>query len=166
MVRIKNCRLGQYNFEIAFSSTAEKIATVGNWDVTAALQNKVRIIKNGLLKGSSGNTEKATGNFTLASSQKIEIRTWAQKNMDLKVIYTFELFGCDRRLSFRLCVRGESYCLWVMIGSPQPSVPTHSDIHRTYYANYCKEKLDQQLQGGTMAGVCWPFRGVAKIIIY
>jgi hypothetical protein len=83
----KELPAGQYNFEIAFSSTAAKIDTAGNWGVTVSLPNEVRIIKNGLIKGSGGNTEKATGNFTLASSQKIEIRTWAQKNMDLKVIY-------------------------------------------------------------------------------
>jgi hypothetical protein len=83
----KELPAGQYNFEIAFSSTAAKIDTAGNWGVTVSLPNEVRIIKNGLIKGSGGNTEKITGSFTLASSQKIEIRTWAQKNMDLKVIY-------------------------------------------------------------------------------
>jgi hypothetical protein len=83
----KELPAGQYNFEIASSSTAAKIDTAGSWSVTVALPNEVRIIKNGLLKGSGGNTEKITGSFTLASSQKIEIRTWAQRNMDLKVIY-------------------------------------------------------------------------------
>ena len=81
---------GQYTFEIAYSSAASKGETVGDWDVVLALPKEAKVLNNGLITGTDGATEKVAGNFALDSSQnleKIEIRTLARRNVDLKVIY-------------------------------------------------------------------------------
>ena len=81
---------GQYNFEIAYSSAASKGETVGDWDVVLALPKEAKVLKNGPITGAAGETEKVAGNFALDSGrdlEKIEIRTLARPNVDLKVIY-------------------------------------------------------------------------------
>lgn len=81
---------GQYTFEIAYSSAASKGDTVGDWDVVIALPNEAKILKNGPLTGTDGTSERLVGNFTLDSGkdlEKIEIRTLARSNVDLKIIY-------------------------------------------------------------------------------
>lgn len=80
---------GQYTFQIAYSSTASKGDTVGDWDVVIALPNEAKILKNGPLTGTDGTSERLVGNFTLDSGkdlEKIEIRTLARSNVDLKII--------------------------------------------------------------------------------
>jgi len=81
---------GQYTFEIAYSSAASKGKTAGDWDVVLALPKEAKVLNNGLITGTEGATEKVVGIFALDSGQdleKIEIRTLARPNVDLKVIY-------------------------------------------------------------------------------
>ena len=81
---------GQYTFEIAYSSAATKGETVGDWDVVLALPKEAKVLKNGPITGTDGAAEKVAGNFALDAGQnleKIEIRTLARPNVDLKIIY-------------------------------------------------------------------------------
>ena len=80
---------GQYTFEIAYSSAANKGEIVGDWDVALALPSEVKVLKNGPITGTDRATAKVVGNFALDSGQdleKVEIRTLARPNVDLKVI--------------------------------------------------------------------------------
>lgn len=81
---------GNYTFEIAYSSAASKGETVGDWDAVLALPNEAKVLNNGLIAGTDGATENIVAKFALNSGQnmeKIEIRTRARPNVDLKVIY-------------------------------------------------------------------------------
>lgn len=81
---------GQYTFQIAYSSTASKGETVGDWDTVLALPNEAKVLNYGPIAGTDGATENIVGKFALNSGQnmeKIEIRTLARPNVDLKVIY-------------------------------------------------------------------------------
>lgn len=81
---------GSYNFEIAYSSTGNKGEVVGDWDVVLALPKEAKVLNNGLITGTDGATKKVVENFALDSGQnleKIEIRTLARPNVDLKIIY-------------------------------------------------------------------------------
>lgn len=81
---------GQYTFEISYSSSAANADTVGDWDVVLALPKEAKVLKNGLISGTDGLTKKITGEFSIDSihnMEKFEIRTLAQQNFDLKIIY-------------------------------------------------------------------------------
>ncbi|WP_226648833.1 hypothetical protein [Microbulbifer variabilis] len=81
---------GQYTFEIAYSSTIREGESVGDWDVVLALPKEAKVLKNGLIAGTDGRRGMITGQFTLDSGQnmeKVEIRTLARPNVDLKVTY-------------------------------------------------------------------------------
>ncbi|UMR32525.1 hypothetical protein MJ904_10270 [Massilia sp. MB5] len=81
---------GQYSFEIAYSSTASKGDTVGDWDVVLALPKEAKVLKNGLITGTEGAAGKVVGEFALDAGQnmeKFEIRTLVRPNVDLKIIH-------------------------------------------------------------------------------
>ncbi|MCW8919105.1 MAG: hypothetical protein OQL08_09870 [Gammaproteobacteria bacterium] len=81
---------GRYAFEIAYSSAEKTKDTAGDWDVVLAIPNESEILKNGPLAGTDGTIVKIKGEFTLHANrnmEKIEIRTLAHQDMELKVSY-------------------------------------------------------------------------------
>lgn len=81
---------GQYSFEIAYSSPAKNTGFVGDWDVVLALHNGAKMLKIGPIVGTNGGVGKINGEFSVGENynmEKIEIRTAAQQNVELKVIY-------------------------------------------------------------------------------
>lgn len=81
---------GEYAFEIAYASLAGGTATVGDWDVVLALPQEAKVLNKGLMGGTAGVGGTIVGTFTLAPNQhmeKIEIRTLARPDVDLKVMH-------------------------------------------------------------------------------
>lgn len=81
---------GEYTFEIAYSSNATKEKSVGKWDVLLATPQITNALQDGFITGSDGLIEIIIGQFQLSQEQnmgKIEIRTMANKDTDLKIIY-------------------------------------------------------------------------------
>lgn len=80
---------GKYTFEITYSSVASKGDTVGDWDVAISLPNEAKILNKGIIIGTSGIEQNIVGNFVLNAAddlKKIEVRTLARSNVDLKII--------------------------------------------------------------------------------
>ena len=81
---------GEYTFAIAYSSNASKGKPVGNWDALLATPKGTNILQDGLMTGTDGTIETIIGQFQLNQEQnmgKIEIRTMANTDTDLKIIY-------------------------------------------------------------------------------
>ncbi len=83
-------KAGAYTFAIAYSSNASKGKPVGNWDALLAIPKGTNVLQDGLITGTDGSIETIIGRFQLSQEQnmgKIEIRTTAKKDVDLKIIY-------------------------------------------------------------------------------
>jgi hypothetical protein len=81
---------GQYTFELVYVSAASSAEVVGEWDVALTLANEARILTKGLITGTDAVLETLSANFSVDAKhhlQKIQIRTLAQANLDLKVIH-------------------------------------------------------------------------------
>jgi hypothetical protein len=81
---------GAYTFVIAYSSKTSQEIPVGNWDALLATPQGTNVLQDGLITGTDGTIETIVGHFKLSQEQnmgKIEIRTLAKKDVDLKIIY-------------------------------------------------------------------------------
>ncbi|WP_110949064.1 hypothetical protein [Pseudomonas bohemica] len=79
---------GRYAAEITYSSKAKTTETVGGWDVVFALPDMV-VLNNGPLVGTDGVVVKIKTEFVVGEKynmEKIQVRTLALTEMDLKVI--------------------------------------------------------------------------------